>query len=95
MGFVRQSHCLARENIREIPSFLLAGVSALPVGQPSEEGAALSTGFSAWGAVSTHKKWVSESFVLQVLQQVLCTAGQARTVRLQEENWPLQCGQQL
>lgn len=37
MFFVRQSHCLARENIREIPSFLLAGVSALPVGQPSEE----------------------------------------------------------
>lgn len=35
--FVRQSHCLARKNIREIPSFLLAGVSALPMGQPSEE----------------------------------------------------------
>lgn len=30
--FLRQTHCLARENVREIPSFLLAGVSVLPCG---------------------------------------------------------------
>lgn len=65
MFFVRQSHCLARENIREIFSFLPAGVSALPAGQPSE---VVRTGFSAWGAVSTPPRNGSfESFVLLVL----------------------------